>query len=686
MSRVVFVLALLGVLAAGGTRAAESELALARVVLSTGGVGYFEYRATVEGDASLALDVPLDQVDDVLKSIVVFDAAGNVGHAELPGREPLEHAFRDLPFGRDALGSPAALLAALQGAEVELAGARTLKGRVMSVVAETVVLLDGQGTTERHRVTLVTDEGLAQAILEDADRVTFVDADLGAKVAAALDAVATHRVRDRRTIRVALEGEGKREVTVGYVVGAPLWKASYRVVLPDEGQTEGRIQGWAHVENLSGRPWDGIELTLVSGNPVTFRQALYQAYFVARPEVPVEVAGRILPRLDQGTVDLSEVETGEEDLLKRAAAVGGELGEVQMLADMVAQEAAAPMMASAAPAELFAVESSMGGAEAATQVVFHVAGAVTVGDGETLMVPIVQAALPMDRIGLYQPASHARHPVAAVRVTNKDAAALPPGVATLYEKDERGAVVFVGDARFPALPAGEDRMLAYALDQKTIVDREDGFDQVTGTVKAHDGVFEIETIERQTTTYRIAAPANEARRVVIEHPRTPGWDLAKPKADEVELTDTDYRLPVDLAAGKERTVVVAIEHVLWESVAIGDVDIDMIELFAHLDGLEPEARKALAEMVELRHDVEEVRDRLARLTGQGERLFRDQERIRDNLSRVPEGGDLARQYLAKLTAQEAAFGKLERDWQLAEAALAEAAAALAQAIANLKFD
>ena len=32
-----------------------------------------------------------------------------------------------------------------------------------------------------------------------------------------------------------------------------------------------------------------------SGSPVTFRQALYEAYYVARPEVPVEVFGRVLP-------------------------------------------------------------------------------------------------------------------------------------------------------------------------------------------------------------------------------------------------------------------------------------------------------------------------------------------------------------------------------------------------------
>src|SRR6266702_6839085 len=75
-----------------------ADLGLKRVVLSTGGVGYFEYEAAVEGDATLALDVPLDQVDDVLKSLVVYDAAGSAGAITLPGREPLTQSFIDLPF------------------------------------------------------------------------------------------------------------------------------------------------------------------------------------------------------------------------------------------------------------------------------------------------------------------------------------------------------------------------------------------------------------------------------------------------------------------------------------------------------------------------------------------------------------------------------------------------------------
>ena len=44
-------------------------------------------------DDHVALDVPLDEVDDVLKSLVVFDSEGGVGGLELPGRDGSRAAF-----------------------------------------------------------------------------------------------------------------------------------------------------------------------------------------------------------------------------------------------------------------------------------------------------------------------------------------------------------------------------------------------------------------------------------------------------------------------------------------------------------------------------------------------------------------------------------------------------------------
>ena len=100
--------------------ALAQDLALKRVMLSSGGLGYFEYEATVDGDATLKLTVSLDQVDDVLKSLVVYDDKGGIGGLSLPGKEPLRQAFKDLPFDESSLQSPGSLLATLKGAQLSL--------------------------------------------------------------------------------------------------------------------------------------------------------------------------------------------------------------------------------------------------------------------------------------------------------------------------------------------------------------------------------------------------------------------------------------------------------------------------------------------------------------------------------------------------------------------------------------
>jgi hypothetical protein len=246
---------------------AASDLALKRVMLSTGGVAYLEHAAEVTGDAEVGLDVPLDQVDDVLKSIVVYDSKGGVGSASLPGRTPLKELFSDLPFGADALASPAALLNALQGVEIKVGSSHVVTGRLLKVVPETVQVGE-RGTTTRQRVSLLTPSGLQQFILEEANAVSFVDPELQAKVDKALAEIAAHRAKDRRRIVLSIRGSGTRELRVGYVVPAPLWKATVRLTLPrDPAAPKAHLQGWAVLENMTGQDWKGIELTLLSGNP-----------------------------------------------------------------------------------------------------------------------------------------------------------------------------------------------------------------------------------------------------------------------------------------------------------------------------------------------------------------------------------------------------------------------------------
>lgn len=679
------------VLMPAGTRA--QELALKRVMLSTGGVGYFEHEASVNGDGELSLDVRLDQVDDVLKSIVVYDATGRVGTIGLPGREPLAQAFRDLPFGQNALRSPAALLQALKGAAVTVSGPRQISGRVLSITRETVAQPKTGATLTQHRVTLHTDKGLETFLLEEATAVRLTDATLQSQVNAALAAIARHRVADRRRLTIKVAGQGSRKVRVAYVVRTPLWKTSYRLTLDRDPEVEtGHLQGWAVVENMTGRDWKGVELALVSGNPVTFRQAIYQAYYVHRPEVPVEVLGRILPRPDTGTV--GDLKTESESLAparerrlddraranERAErrfsamqkkATGGSAGLLSgaVQPDVAASPAEAPV---ARPAFLTAAS------ESATQVVFRVPRPVSIASGHSLVVPIADRKMPAVRVSLYQRRTHADHPVASAELTNDSKTGLPGGVLTIYEREGKtGAVAYLGDAQLRTLPPKESRMVGFALDEKVRVERE--VKTVTDIIqgKISRGVFRHTVVSKRTTVYRIKGSADGHRKLIIEHPRRQGWDLPKQSDLEVKLAKGVYRIALDLKSGKTRTISVETSRPRKEQVTLSRLNAGRVAAFASSTTLSKPIRDAFKRMAELMAEIERHKDEVKKLTRQKTDIFNDQRRIRDNMRRVTNRSQLYQRYVKKLDQQEDELQALETKLEAARDAQRKAEQALA---------
>ena len=673
--------------------AASQELELKRVMLSAGGVGYFEYEAQVQGNATLPLSVRLDQVDDVLKSIVVYDDKGVAGTIRLPGREPLAQIFRDLPFGPEALSSPVMLLNSLPGSEIRATGARQIEGRLVRVVPEETALPDLGGVITRHRVSVMSAEGMQTFLFEDADSVVFTDPELRAQIDGALAAVSAHRTRDRRTLEILSSGKGKRTIRVGYVVAAPLWKASYRLTVTDGAADKARLQGWAVLENMSGQEWKDVELTIVSGNPVTFRQALYSAYYVQRPEIPVEVLGRVLPAPDTGAIDMKQLAEGEydEDFRREQRAMLGDgasfTGDVAMgmvseampmAKRMVAAESAMAPPPPPGQARILAAASQ----EAATQVTFRVPYPVSVDSGQSLLVPVIDREVPARRIALYQPATHDRHPLASVRLTNDGETGLPPGVLTLYETGTSGAS-YVGDAQLSTLPTGDERLVSFALDQKALVDREIKESQVIGKGRIVRGVLELTYEQEQHTTYRLKAPAREAREILIEHPRMPGWKIVKPTEADVELTDNMYRIRHKLEAGQQAEIEVVLTRPNLQKVALVGQGKNFYMAYAGNAELDSNLKKAFAEMARLRDVVDGHQRRMQELEGERTRIHQEQKRIRDNLSRVPQGSDLQKRYLRKLDQQEDALEALLGEADITRLALEQADKKLGDYIRSL---
>ena len=649
--------------------AQAADLTLKRVMLSSGGIGYFEYAADVDGTEALGLDVPMDQVDDVLKSLVVFDKSGAVAGVELPGRDNTVAAFGDLPFGPEALKSPIDYLNALRGTEVTVQGPRPMTGRILRVEAVT------EANAQRNRVTLLTTDGLRQFVLEDADTVQVADPVLRGRIARALEALRREAGQTSRHLTIRVKGEGKRTVNVGYVAGAPLWKATYRLMLPDAASPKARLQGWATLENQSGTDWKGVALTLQYGNPVTFRQALYRSYFVQRPEVPVEILGHVLPNIDTRSRAPQPAADEAAGPAQRSAAP-----MPAFAASVLAGKATPPPPPPMAPPAQVAIAD-----ESAEETIFSLAQPVDLAAGHSANLPIIDREIPAERIGLAQYLQP--HPLSAIRIHNDTGQSLPAGVLALYEA--RATIGFAGDARLGGLPAGETRLLSFATDLRTTIETKlSSQPNLVSSFSVADGVLTYVLRTRQVVRIAAIGPANEARDLLLEVPKSSGdqtLTVQEGKAKPTEATATAWRLTMPLKAGETQTVTAYLDQPLHRVTQLVNGDDAILQLIVSNDSLNAAGRAALRHAIDLRRDEARKRADVEGLRKTLEEVQADEERIRNNLG-VVNAGDALRARLTKaLDADETRIEQLRNAMADATAAVDKAHRALVDAISALRI-
>ena len=635
----------------------SSELRLERVLLSSAGMVLLDHAAEVGPRAELELVVPRAQADDLLKSLVVYDSSGSALSVTLSGEAPTADLFRDLPIAERELASPQALLAALRGVPVAVGGPEAVEGRVVAVVPEE--RREGEARFVRHRLTLATAEGLRSVLLEEAHAIRVLDPALEGVLSTALERLAGARQPAERRVGIRLEGPGDRRVRVTWLAEAPVWKMSYRALLAEK---EARLQGWAVVDNRSGRDWREVELVLVAGAPVTLRQALSKLVWAERPEVPVPLPEGIRPRVDEGA------------LAPPAAAAAPARGPARAAMPAPAMAGRAPeLLAAPADAELAAIPGAET-VEGASATVFRLPGKVSVPDRGTALLPVLDRALPVERIVLVQGDRTPLRPLAAVRVTNDGTGTLPAGILTVFARAEDGRAEFLGDAELARLPPGETRLVPYALDARVKLLVEPTREDRITSAKIADGVLTLERVERQVTRYRLEAPPGEGRTLVLEHPKLPGFRLASPPA--TAEAGRFWRLERAIPAGATLELAIVLERPELERLELVELDPDRLALlFAGREVPEP-LRRAMAEIARLKGTLAEAEAERDRLEAERAALVAEQERLRANLAAVPAGSDLARRYLASLSRAEDRLDALAAELATARAAVAAAEAAL----------
>ena len=283
--------------------AAPAELPVRNVVLYKDGVGYFEHMGQIRGSEAVHIDFSSDQLNDVLGSLTVLDLnGGRITGIDYNSEAPFSRrlGMLGLPLGENT--SLSKFLEALRGTRLEIrSGNSVITGRLLSVEPKTQ--MNDRTATEVDLATLVSDSGDVHTVeVAPAVQVRLADAETRGDVGQYLSLLASMHQQGLRRMTIATAGTGERELYVSYVSETPIWKTTYRIVLPKKAGDEPLLQGWAIVDNTTGEDWDNVELSLVAGAPQSFIQQLSQPYYARRPVVPLPQSVELTPQTHESAI------------------------------------------------------------------------------------------------------------------------------------------------------------------------------------------------------------------------------------------------------------------------------------------------------------------------------------------------------------------------------------------------
>lgn len=612
------------------------------ITLSSGGVAEISRKPGVSDSGIVEIEVPLNQVDDVLKSLVLKGGKGAIKSISLAGPNPLDEVFRQLPFKPSNFSSVANLLSSIPGTSVTVSsGGKTVKGKVLGV--ETVANADD---AKFHLLTVLDQNDQIQTIkLGDDTSLSVDDAEMKLKLANATVAMGRGSNDSSRLIRIAVNDISEANSRLAYVVASPIWKTAYRILTLPDGKA--RLQAWAVVENASGEDWKDVKLTLTSADPVTLTQRLHQIYWKDRAEVIVNTATNNV--VDADTGNLSNRVQSRPSASDEAAVYES---DAKMMNTM---RVPAPAISGYGGGS--AAEDTSGAVATAsendTSASFELPGTFNLTNGDSLSVPIADAQIDAEMISIYRSGNSNIHPVAAIMLKNSTDNSMPGGILTVYDSNAG----YVGDAQLLSLPKDDTRIAAFATDRKvTITQDQEPTRQITD-VKVVDGVVHLSQKVRETTTYRISGALDADRTVIIEHPVRNGWSFSSQAEDG--RTTSQHRLKALVKAGQEQSVVAVDEQVRSESFGLVDVDPAALLSWSSSASDKGVADK-FSKLANVRQQQIDIQLALQRADEKLRDLQGEQERIRQNIAAVPENSDLKAKYLTMLEQSETAISEVSK--------------------------
>ena len=666
----------------------SDALKLQRVVLYRNGVGYFERHGEFDGEM-LRIKVRKDQINDLLKSLTVVDRkTGKAVSVSMP-LDPAHWARAALTALSPGSGSLDQVLDQLRGVEVVLDTVNgKLEGRIVmveqSVEEPDPTMASGRGQASGpaplgrdHKITLLREQKMEVVRLSKVRGVTLKDGDLAMQFHRRLDATAGEGMFQQVEVAIRLDSDTSHDLVVSYVVEAPMWKPTYRVVLPKDGKGQALLQAWAVVDNVSGEDWSDVALALTAGEPLAFRYDLHSPRRVFRQDLSSRgKRGQARVAMGETTFDpnaaappMEPMEQKNAEMASAGEAGFGAMGKLRRRnrptrRPAVMKKPSSKYDGKSRAGDSFGADDDLdqGGRWEQPQAVsfddirrstdarasaskasgltrFDIGNPVTVPDGSSTMVALVNQPVTGEETFFYKPGGGGQgfeqNPYRVVRFRNTTPFVLEPGPISIYSGGS-----FVGEGISEAVGANTSAIVPFAVEPGIIVTRESrDIPREIKFSKIVRGVIHIESFRQQRSVWKVKAQGlDKGYQVLIRHPKLGrSFKLKNPPAGIEDLPGA-YLVPLKVAAGKRQGSIELVEQTPTRTtITIRSTQaLKVLEMALVAPDLSAEQRAKLDPIVKARRAIGRIDTQISGLRRQQAELDRRSSHHRKVLSRLKE--------------------------------------------------
>jgi len=503
-------------------------------------------------------------------------------------------------------------------------------------------------------INLIEGAQLKSFDLSKLSGVKLADAQLASDFSRALAALAAARGQDKKPVSIRFTGKGERRIRLGYVVESPVWKTSYRLVLGDK---DAKIQGWAIVENQTDNDWKNVQLSLVSGRPISFEMELYQPIYLERPTVELNLFKNLRPQMYAGGMNENAApvrKSMERQAQTLRGGVNGRFGAAfggDGAKSMASEVAAAP----AAPMDMTSSVQPLASGMKLGELFHFTVGDVTLPRQSSAMIPIVGDSIGCERVSIYNSNVMPRNALNGVMLDNTTGKHLLQGPVTVYTDGG-----YAGDATIDNLPPGQKRMLSYGVDLEMLIDPKPEAKNTLITGKIVKGVLMASRRFVQTVKYAVESKSDRDKTLIIEQPIIQTWSLTD-TPDPMEKTDQLYRFKVAVPKGGHASLTVNQQSVQDQEIALLDSNEDVLLSWSRQGELPAKVRDALIEAAKRKQAVADLETQINQKKQELSGISTEQGRLRENMRTVDKGSQYYNRLMTKLNDQETQIEKLQSD-------------------------